>query len=199
MKGPNKKQLDILSYIKKCIVEKGFPPSIREICEEVGLLSPSTVHNHVRALVDLGFLEYEGGKKRAYTIVDSTSAPRAEPVPIYGKVAAGQPILATQEEQDFIPVSAAVVRGREVFALTVSGESMKNAGILDGDFVIVERANTAENGEIVVALIDEEATVKRLYKENGHIRLQPENDDFEPIIVKSATIVGKVISLIRNY
>ena len=175
MKPLSKSQQKILDYLKKCS-ENGRVPSVREICDYTGLSSTSTVHHHLKALEE-----------------------KSVNVPVVGKVAAGEPITAIQNIEFYVPVSEQLKRGRELFALRIQGESMVNAGILDGDIVVVHRTPVAENGEIVVAMVEDSATVKRFYKENGHFRLQPENDSYEPIIVDEVVLLGKVVSLIRNY
>ncbi len=197
MSNLNKTQQKVFEFIKKSIDENGVAPSVREICEAVGVKSTSTAQYHINCLVEAGYLERgDANKKRSLTISGRRTRPNY--VPLVGTVTAGQPILAVESIEDYIPVP---VHGgdRELFALRVKGDSMINAQIADGDLVIVQRTPVAENGEIVVALIDDEATVKRFYKENGHFRLQPENESFEPIIVDELTVLGKVIALIRNY
>ena len=174
----------------------GIPPSVREICAATGLKSTSTVHAHLKALENLGYISRDAGLNRAIHI---EGCEQTAQVPILGKVTAGLPILAVEEIQGYLPITASQQRGRELFALTVQGESMKNAGILDGDYVVVERTPTARDGDIVVALIEDEATVKRLYRETDCVRLQPENDAFEPIYAKEVIILGKVISVVRYY
>ena len=195
MKALSRSQQKILDYLKDCSSE-GRVPSVREICNEVGLSSTSTVHHHLTALEEKGYITREHGLNRCIKISgeEKTSA-----VPVVGRVAAGYPITAVENIESYVTVSDEIRRGRELFALRVQGESMINAGILDNDIVIVHRTPVAENGEIVVALVGDEATVKRFYKENGHFRLQPENDCFEPIIVEEVAILGKVISLVRYY
>lgn len=195
MKQLSKSQTKILEYLKECS-EYGRVPSVREICENTGLSSTSTVHYHLKHLEDKGYIVREHGVNRCIQI---TGEEKSVSVPVLGKVAAGNPILAIEDIECYVPVPEHLKRGRELFALRVQGESMINAGILDNDIVIVNRTPVAENGEIVVALVDDSATVKRFYKENGHFRLQPENDSFEPIIVDEVVLLGKVISLIRNY
>ena len=185
----------VYDYLLSCSSE-GRIPSVREICEATGLHSTSTVHLHLKTLESRGLIEREKGCNRCIKI--NKTEPTAQ-IPLLGKVTAGLPILAVEEIESYIPVSEELRRGRELFALRISGESMINAGILDGDIVIVNKTNVAENGDIVVALIDDEATVKRFYKENGHFRLQPENESFEPIITESLSILGTVISLVRYY
>ncbi|MCQ2513904.1 MAG: transcriptional repressor LexA [Ruminococcus sp.] len=195
MKPLSKSQQKIFDFLKQCSAD-GRIPSVREICDEVGLSSTSTVHHHLKALEEKGFITREHGVNRCIHI---SGEERSASVPVLGKVAAGYPLLAVQDIECYVPVPEALKRGRELFALRVTGESMIKAGIYDNDIVICNRTPVAENGEIVVALVGDEATVKRFYKENGHFRLQPENDLFEPIIVDEVVLLGKVISLIRNY
>ncbi len=195
MKPLSKSQQKILDYLKECSSE-GRVPSVREICAETGLSSTSTVHHHLNALEEKGFITREHGLNRCIHIAGEE---KSVGVPVLGRVAAGYPILAVEEIESYVPVPESLKRGRELFALRVQGESMIDVGIFDGDIVIVNRTPVAENGEIVVALVGDEATVKTFYKENGHFRLQPENDAFEPIIVDEVVILGKVISLIRYF
>ena len=195
MKPLSKSQQKILDYLKECS-ENGRVPSVREICDYTGLSSPSTVHHHLKALEEKGLIVREHGVNRCIQI---TGEEKSVNVPVVGKVAAGEPITAIQNIEFYVPVSEQLKRGRELFALRIQGESMVNAGILDGDIVVVHRTPVAENGEIVVAMVEDSATVKRFYKENGHFRLQPENDSYEPIIVDEVVLLGKVVSLIRNY
>ncbi|MCC8126903.1 MAG: transcriptional repressor LexA [Clostridiales bacterium] len=194
------KQQEILEYIKENILKKGYPPAVREICEAVHLKSTSSVHSHLESLEKNGYIRRDPTKPRAIEILDDTFGfARREmvQVPIIGSVAAGQPILAEENIEDYFPIPANILPNAETFMLHVHGESMINAGILDGDSVIVEQAKTARNGDIVVALIEDSATVKTFYKENGHFRLQPENDSMDPIIVNEVQILGKVIGLFR--
>ena len=196
----SKKQQEILDYIKNEILNRGFPPAVREICEAVNLKSTSSVHSHLEALEKNGYIRRDPTKPRAIEIIDDNfNLTRREVVnvPLIGQVAAGQPLLAVENITSYFPIPAEFIPKEEVFMLNVKGESMVNAGIYDGDQIIVKQQSTASNGEIVVALVDDSATVKRFYKENGHIRLQPENDFMEPIIVDSCEIIGKVIGLIR--
>lgn len=195
MKPLTKSQQKIYDFLKDRS-QYGIPPSVREICAATGLKSTSTVHAHLKALENLGYISRDAGLNRAIHI---EGCEQTAQVPILGKVTAGLPILAVEEIQGYLPITASQQRGRELFALTVQGESMKNAGILDGDYVVVERTPTARDGDIVVALIEDEATVKRLYRETDCVRLQPENDAFEPIYAKEVIILGKVISVIRYY
>ena len=195
-----KKQTEILEYIKSQILNKGYPPSVRDICTAVNLKSTSSVHAHLETLEKNGYIRRDPTKPRAIEIIDDNfNLTRREVVnvPLIGQVAAGQPLLAVENITGYFPIPAEFIPKEEVFLLNVKGESMVNAGIYDGDQIIVKQQSTASNGEIVVALVDDSATVKRFYKENGHIRLQPENDFMEPIIVDSCEIIGKVIGLIR--
>ncbi len=196
------KQQEILNYIKEEILKKGYPPTVREICETVNLKSTSSVHSHLETLEKNGYIRRDPTKPRAIEICDdSFQMVRTEMVslPIIGNVAAGQPIFAEENILDYFPVPADIVPKGESFILNVRGESMINAGIFDGDRVFVNSGSEAQNGEIVVALIDDSATVKTFYKEKGHIRLQPENDTMDPIIVEDCTILGKVFGIFRFY
>lgn len=196
------KQQEILEYIKKEIVNKGYPPTVRDICSAVGLKSTSSVHSHLETLEKQGYIIRDKTKPRAIEIVDeSFYASRTEMVniPVVGRVAAGEPILAVQNIENYFPIPAEYLHNKVTFMLKVKGESMINAGILDGDYIIVEECNTARNGEIIVALVDDSATVKTFYKEDGHIRLQPENDTMDPIIVDHVDILGKVYGVFRLY
>lgn len=195
MKPLTQSQQKILKYITEC-AQTGHSPSVRDICAATGLRSTSTVHSHLKTLKNLGFIDKEDKLNRTIRLTNNDPT---TPVPVMGRVTAGMPILAVEDIECYVPVSESVRRGRELFALRIVGESMINAGILDGDIVIVHKTETADNGEIVVALIEDEATVKRFYKENGHYRLQPENPDFEPIIVDNCSILGKVIAVMRYY
>ena len=190
----NPKALQILDYIRDRI-DEGLPPSVREICAALEIKSTSTAHKYLQELQERGLIEKGRRLNRAITLPDD----RSVRVPLLGTVTAGQPILAVEEVEGYIPFRSRNLRSQDLFALRVRGESMIQAGILDGDIVIIRRTPAAENGDIVVALVEEEATVKRFYKENGHYRLQPENDSMEPIIVDSVAILGRVISLVREY
>lgn len=194
------KQKEILDYIKVCILDKGYPPAVREICEAVHLKSTSSVHSHLETLEKNGYIRRDPTKPRAIEICDdSFQAVRTEMVslPVVGRVAAGQPILAEENIESYFPIPAEFVPSGESFALKVKGDSMINAGIYSGDQIFVNCCNTASNGDIVVALVDDSATVKRFYKEEGHIRLQPENDTMAPIIVDDCQILGKVFGIFR--
>ena len=196
----SKKQEEILEYIKAQILSRGFPPAVREICDAVNLKSTSSVHSHLETLEKNGYIRRDPTKPRAIEILDDTFAlTRRETVqvPMVGRVAAGEPLLAQENIEDYFPVPVEYMPNNDVFMLQVKGESMINAGILDGDFVVVEKKNTADNGDMVVALIDDGATVKTFYREEGVIRLQPENDFMEPFILTDVQIMGKVIGVMR--
>lgn len=196
------KQKEILEYIKSQILERGFPPAVRDICEAVHLKSTSSVHSHLETLEKNGYIRRDPTKPRAIEILDdSFNFMRREMVnvPIIGRVAAGEPILAEQNIENYFPIPMEYMPNSQTFILKVKGESMINAGILDGDFVLVEQRATARNGEMVVALIEDGATVKTFYKEDGYIRLQPENDTMDPIIVTDLQVLGKVIGIFRFF
>ncbi len=196
------KQQEILDYIKEEILKKGYPPTVREICETVHLKSTSSVHSHLETLEKNGYIRRDPTKPRAIEICDdSFQMVRTEMVslPVIGRVAAGQPILAQENVEDYFPVPAEIVPAGDSFILNVHGDSMINKGILNGDKVFVNACSTAENGEMVVALIGDSATVKTFYKEEGHIRLQPENDTMDPIIVDDCQILGKVFGVLRFF
>ena len=198
----SKKQEEILNYLKNEILERGFPPAVREICQAVGLKSTSSVHSHLESLERNGYIRRDPTKPRAIEILDeSFNMIRREMVnvPIIGTVAAGQPILAEQNIEGYFPIPTEYMPNKQSFMLKVKGESMINAGIFDGDKVLVKQQATAENGDIVVALVDDSATVKTYYKENGHYRLQPENDSMDPIIVDKCEILGKVFGVFRIF
>ena len=196
------KQLEILDYMKNQILNKGYPPSVREICEAVGLKSTSSVHAHLATLEKNGYIRRDPTKPRAIEIVDDSFynfRTEVVNVPLVGRVAAGDPILAVQNIESYFPVPASFLpSGGEVFMLQVQGDSMINVGIHNGDCLLVQSRNTAENGEIVVALVDDSATVKTFYREKDRIRLQPENDLMEPIYVDDVTILGKAVGLYRK-
>ena len=195
------KQKEILEYIKGEILSKGYPPAVREICEAVDLKSTSSVHSHLETLEKNGYIRRDPTKPRAIEILDDDfNLTRREVVnvPIVGHVAAGEPILATENIENYFPIPVEYMPNEETFMLKVKGESMINAGIFDGDMVIVEQQPTADNGDIVVAMIEDSATVKRFYKEDGYYRLQPENDTMDPIIVSEVSIIGKVVGLYRS-
>ena len=195
----SKKQQEILDYMKNEILNRGFPPSVREICEAVNLKSTSSVHSHLEALEKNGYIRRDATKPRAIEIIDDNfNLVRREVVnvPLVGTVAAGQPILAVENIDAYFPIPAEYMPNEQSFMLTVKGDSMINAGIFDGDQVLVKQQSTAENGDMVVALIDDSATVKTFYKENGYYRLQPENDNMEPIIITgNLKILGKGCSV----
>ena len=194
------KQQEILEYIKESILNKGYPPAVREICEAVHLSSTSSVHSHVETLEKNGYIRRDPTKPRTIEICDdSFQMMRREmtSIPVIGRVAAGQPILATENIEGYFPLPVEYVPNADTFILKVKGESMINAGIFDGDIIFVEKTNNVRNGDTVVALIDDSATVKTFYKEAGHIRLQPENDSMEPIIVENCEIIGKVFGVFR--
>lgn len=196
------KQKDILEYIKKEILDKGYPPAVREICEAVHLKSTSSVHSHLETLEKNGYIRRDPTKPRAIEILDDNfHMVRREmaSIPIIGTVAAGQPILAEENIEGYFPMPTDMIPSGETFVLNVKGDSMINAGIFNGDQIFVERCNSARNGETVVALVEDSATVKTFYKENGHYRLQPENDDMDPIIVNEVDILGKVFGVFRLY
>lgn len=195
------KQVEIYEFIKNQIKEKGYPPSVREICAAVGLKSTSTVHGHLERLEKKGLIKRDPTKPRTIEVVEN-SLNRKEMinVPILGTITAGLPILAVENIEDTFPLPVNYVKSnKDLFILKVSGESMIDAGILDGDFSIIEKANSANNGEIVVALIDNEATLKRFFKEKDHIRLQPENKNMSPIIVPECQVIGKLVGIYRQY
>ena len=194
------KQKEILEYIKDEILKKGYPPTVREICEKVNLRSTSSVHAHLSTMERNGFIRRDPTKPRAIEICDdSFQVVRTDmtSLPVIGDIAAGQPLLAQENIQSYFPVPAEFVPSGESYVLRVRGESMINAGIFDGDYIFINSCNTASNGDIVVALIDDSATVKTFYKEKDHIRLQPENDSMDPIIVRECAILGKVFGVFR--
>ena len=196
------KQQQILEYIKECIIKQGYPPAVRDICQAVNLKSTSSVHSHLETLEKNGYIRRDPTKPRAIEIIDDEfNLVRRETinVPIIGTITAGEPILATENIEGYFPVLADNLPSGDVFMLHVKGESMINAGIYDGDCVIIKQQNTARNGEIVAALIDDSATIKTFYKEDNHIRLQPENDSLDPIIVDDCSILGKVVALYRQF
>ena len=197
------KQREILEYIKEEILQRGYPPAVREICEAVHLKSTSSVHSHLETLGKNGYIRRDPTKPRAIEICDdSFQMVRTETVsiPVVGTVAAGVPILAEENITQYFPVPADIIpKGEPSFVLKVKGESMINAGILSGDQIFVQMCNTARNGDMVVALVDDSATVKTFYKEDGHIRLQPENDTMDPIIVDDCQILGKVYGIFRVF
>lgn len=196
------KQKEILEFMKQEILNKGYPPTVRDICEAVKLKSTSSVHAHLETLEKNGYIRRDPTKPRAIEIIDDNfNLTRREVanVPMVGRVAAGEPILAVENIESYFPIPTEYMPNAEAFMLKVKGESMINAGILDGDSVLVEKKNTARNGEIIVALVDDSATVKTFYKEGDHIRLQPENDTMDPIIVPDCEILGKVFGVFRFF
>ncbi len=194
------KQQEILNIIKNSILEKGYPPSVREMCTAVGLSSTSSVHAHLEALSKKGYIKKDPSKPRTIEIMDDTfNLNRREVVniPLLGDVAAGEPIFATENITNYYPMPVDILPNSEIFMLNIKGDSMIKAGIFNGDKIIVSKQNTAENGEIVVALVDDSATVKRFYKEKNYFRLKPENDSMNDIIVENLQIIGKVVGLLR--
>ncbi len=194
------KQEEILNFIKSEILKKGYPPAVREICEGVHLKSTSSVHAHLETLEKNGYIRRDPTKPRAIEVMDDEfGLARREMVqiPIVGRVAAGEPIFAEENIEDYFSMPADMLPFGNLFMLHVKGDSMVNMGILDGDSVICRQQDTAENGQVVAALVEDSATIKRFYRENGHFRLQPENDHMDPIIVDDCKILGKVISLVR--
>ena len=198
----SKKQTEILEYIKNQILDKGYPPAVREICAAVHLKSTSSVHSHLETLEKLGYIRRDPTKPRAIEIVDdefNLSRRELRNIPLLGNVAAGQPLFAEQNIESYFPMLSDELPDGNLFMLNVRGESMINAGIFDGDKIIVQQTETAKNGDIVGALVEEAATVKTYYKENGRFRLQPENDTMEPIYVNEVIILGKVVGLFRFF
>lgn len=196
------KQSEILEYIKQEILAKGYPPAVREICDAVHLKSTSSVHSHLETLEKNGFIRRDPTKPRAIEILDDDfNLARREIVniPILGQIAAGEPIYAEQNIQGYLPMLPEDLPNGNAFLLNVRGDSMVNVGIYDGDRILVKEQQVASNGEIVVALVEDSATVKTFYKEDGHYRLQPENDTMDPIIVDRVDILGKVVGLFRTY
>lgn len=220
MKKSEKRQQAVLDFMRETIDEKGFPPTVREICTALGVKSTSTIHSDINTLIAKGLIKKDPSKPRAISLVDYTPnkgtskssidesiSPFSDisvvEVPVIGRVAAGEPILAESNIEDTMPIPARFIGNGNNFILTVHGSSMINVGINDGDYLLVQEANEARNGEIVVAMVegeyDAEATVKRFFKEKDHIRLQPENDEMEPIIVPTCSIVGKVKGVFRYF
>ncbi len=198
MKKLTKSQQKVYDYLVS-VKDDGIPPTVREICEATGFKSTSTVHSHLNTLEKLGYISRRSDSARGIFVNNLDGTPGSVAVPIIGTVTAGKPIFAFEENLGYVTVDESVKRGRDIFALRVKGDSMINAGIFEGDTVVFVRQSVAENGEIVVALLEDEATVKRFYKEDGYIRLQPENPIYEPIISKEIKILGKVVTLVRNY
>ena len=210
MQKMTEKDWQILDFIHSQLKKKGFPPSVREICDAVGLSSTATIHARLKKLENLGYIERDQAKNRSMRLVnygsdepvkiDASAYDKYLDVPMYGKVTAGMPITAIQDNSETFPLPMSFAKNKNLFMLKVQGESMINAAILDGDYIIVEEQPTASNGDIVVALVNgDEATVKTFYKENGHFRLQPENDTMEPIIVNELSIIGKVVGVFRQF
>ncbi|MCF8002121.1 MAG: transcriptional repressor LexA [Halanaerobiales bacterium] len=204
------RQREIYSFIVEEIDQKGYPPSVREIGKAVGLKSPASVHNHLKTLERLDYIRRDPSKPRAIEILNKEKKEKDITdnfdkemihVPIVGRVTAGIPILAEENIEDYFPVPTSFikVRGKKLFMLEIDGESMINAGIEDGDYVIAQQQNTANNGEIVIALIDNRATVKRFYKREDYVELKPENPNYDPILVKNVKLMGKVVGLFRNF
>jgi repressor LexA len=199
--GLTKRQDQIFTFIKQTVREKGYPPSVREIGAAVGLNSSATVHSHLASLESKGMIRRDPTKPRAIEILDQEFQAESDavPVPVLGRVTAGVPILAVENIEEYFPLPRQMIRDQEVFMLHVRGESMIEAGILDGDYVIVRKQSSAENGDIVVAMIGDEATVKTFYREKDHIRLQPENHTLSPILSREVVVLGKVIGLYRLF
>lgn len=203
-RGVTDRQRQVLDFIKSEIRRQGFPPTVRDICEAVGLSSSSTVHAHLSALEAKGLIRRDPSKPRALEVLDRDIPPmpaaagNVVELPVIGAVAAGTPILATENIETTIPLPTEVVRDDSTFVLRVKGESMIGAGIFDGDYVVVRQQPTASNGEIVVAMLEDEATVKRFFRESDRIRLQPENPDMDPIYARDVTVLGKVVAVFRR-
>lgn len=196
------KQKEILDYLKSQIINRGYPPAVREICEAVQLKSTSSVHSHLETLEKNGYIRRDPSKPRAIEIIDDEfNLTRRElvNVPIVGTITAGKPILAVESIESYFPIPSEYMPNEETFMLKVKGDSMINVGIYNGDKILVQKQNTAINGDIIVALIDDSVTVKTFYKEKGYYRLQPENDTMEPIIVTELNVLGKVIGLFRLF
>ena len=198
MRASRENQKKILDFIKSEIEQKGYPPSVREICAAVGLKSTSTVHAHLNHLEEQGLIRRDSTKPRALEVLDGSHA-RGRTVPLVGRVTAGMPILAIENIEDHLVLPQSMLGHDDIFCLRVTGDSMIDIGILDGDIVVLRQQSTAENGEIVVAMVEDEATLKRIYYEHGHVRLQPENSTMAPIIVDNAEVLGKLVALIRQF
>jgi len=198
MRASEENQKKILDFIRREIEEKGYPPSVREICAAVGLKSTSTVHAHLNTLEKKGLIRRDSTKPRALEVLDNSVA-RGRTVPLVGRVTAGLPILATQNIEDYLTLPQHMLGHDDLFCLRVQGESMIEIGILDGDIIVVRQQNNAENGEVVVAMIEDEATVKRIFYEEKQVRLQPENRHMEPIYADNAQVLGKVVALFRQF
>ena len=198
MRSSQENQQKILDFIKSEIEMKGYPPSVREICQAVGLKSTSTVHAHLNHLEEQGLIRRDSTKPRALEVLDG-SHQRGRSVPLVGRVTAGQPILAVENIEDYLVLPQSMLGQDDVFCLRVQGESMIDIGILDGDIVVLRRQESADNGDIVVALVDDEATLKRIFYEDGRVRLQPENHTMEPIYADDAAVLGKLVALFRQF
>ena len=199
MRASHENQQRILEFIKSEIEEKGYPPSVREICAAVGLRSTSTVHAHLNHLEEQGLIRRDSTKPRALEVMDGTLA-RGRSVPLVGRVTAGQPILAVENIEDYLVLPQSMLGKDDLFCLRVQGESMIDIGILDGDIVVLRKQDAADNGDIVVAMTPEdEATLKRIFYEDGRVRLQPENHTMEPIYTENATVLGKLVALVRQF
>ncbi|MCT4688456.1 transcriptional repressor LexA [Vallitalea sp.] len=198
----SEKQIKILNFIKSEILNKGYPPAVREICDAVGLKSTSTVHGHLERLEKKGIIRRDPTKPRAIEIIDESFSPTRRElvsVPIVGRVAAGEPLLAVENIEEYFPIPAEFIPNKQTFMLNVNGSSMIEAGIYDGDLILVQQQKQAIDRDIVVALLDDSVTVKRFFRESDHIRLQPENSSMTPIIVDDVKIIGKVIGLFRRF
>lgn len=200
MAGENKQEA-IYEFIKEQLREKGYPPSVREICNAVGLRSTSTVHGHLKKLEEKGFIRRDPTKPRAIEVLEHSIIKKEMlDIPVVGTVTAGKPILAVENIEDNFALPIDYVKSdKQLFMLKIKGSSMIDAGILNGDMAIIEKTNSALNGEIIVALLDNEATIKRFFKEKDYIRLQPENKTMEPILVKQCEVIGKIVGLYRKY
>lgn len=196
----NNRQCQIYNFIKSQIKEKGYPPSVREICAAVGLKSTSTVHSYLEKLEKRGFIKRDATKSRTIEVIEKCHKKEMIEVPIIGTITAGMPIMAVENIEDYFPLPMNYIKNKkDIFMLKVKGESMVDGGILDGDLSLIEKVDSAENGDIVVALIENEATLKRFFKEKNHIRLQPENKSMSPIIVNDCKIIGRLIGIYRQY
>jgi len=200
MEGLTRRQSDVLEYLKKYINENGYAPCVRDICDALNLKSTSTAHAHLTKLESKGYISRDPAKPRTIMILDgSTVKERMVAVPVVGRVAAGTPITAVENIDEYLSLPYSLLGTEDVFILNVTGDSMINAGIFDKDKIIAQKQDYAQNGDIVVAMIDDEATVKRFFVENGRVRLQPENDNYEPIYAKKVDILGKVIGVLRLF
>lgn len=196
----NNRQCQIYNFIRSQIKEKGYPPSVREICTAVGLKSTSTVHSYLEKLEKRGFIKRDATKSRTIEVIEKSRKKEMIEVPIIGTITAGMPIMAVENIEDYFPLPMDYIKNKkDIFMLKVTGESMIDVGILDGDLSLIEKVHSAENGDIVVALIENEATLKRFFKEKDHIRLQPENQNMSPIIVSDCKIIGRLIGIYRQY